>query len=64
MTSLAARYWREITVILMVKLVVLFAIHETWFDQPVSRQERTRHLESNIYGATQAHAELPEVYDK
>jgi hypothetical protein len=53
-TRLAARYWRELAAVLVIKAGALFLIHEAWFDQPLPRPERIRHLTTNVYGAVPA----------
>jgi hypothetical protein len=51
MTGRAARYWREIAAVLLLKVAALYAIHAIWFDQPLPRPERSQHLQTHVYGA-------------
>ncbi len=44
-----AHYWREIVVVLVVKIAAIYAIHEAYFDQPVGREARIGHLSDNVY---------------
>lgn len=48
--------WREITILIAVKLLILAGIHKVWFSEPLSEQERVEVMSTSVYG--QADGEL------